>query len=212
MGHDVVNARNHLIAGHRHGKLRIEHGEFGKNIFSENVTYFKLFLAVGDDRAAVHLAARARHGQNASDRHYGIVNVLESVEIFVPRVLVAENRYGHRFGIVAHRAAAHRKQQVGFCRARLLYSVPEFFRRGIGHNAAVLENFLAVAFENVNHFVVNSVFLDGTAAVNEHNVFAVTRKLLVQSVESIFPEIQFGGIAVSKVSKHIFSLLLTFFI
>lgn len=213
MGHDVVNARNHLIAGHRHGKLRIEHGEFGKNIFSENVTYFQLFLAVGDDRAAVHLAARARHGQNASDRHYGIVNVLESVEIFDPTRPRCENRYGHRFGIV--RTPSRRPPQAA---GRLLppraFSTPSlsFSAVGLGITPPSSKISLPLRLRMSTTLIVNSVFLDGTAAVMKHNVFAVTQEAPCSVRREHFPEIQFGGIAVSKVSKHIFSLLLTVFI
>ena len=211
MGERVKSAGHHLEARHAEGVRRIEEREAGV-AFGIIAAGLHMKVLIGDDGAAVALAAGARHGDDDPQGEGVEVDDPGPGPEVLPHVPGVPGGQGDGLGAVHHRAAAHRKQQVGFCRARLLYSVPEFFRRGIGHNAAVLENFLAVAFENVNHFVVNSVFLDGTAAIDEHNVFAVTRKLLVQSVESIFPEIQFGGIAVSKVSKHIFSLLLTFFI
>ena len=165
---------------------------------------FEFLRVIGDDGAAVHFAARAHHGQHAPDGYYSGVGVrlLEAYEILVPRVLFAVGGHGHGFGVVAHRPAADGENEVDRVVARNGAALVQFFHRGIGHDARVLDDGLAALFEQGEHIVVNAVFLYRTAAVDEHDGFAVAVEFTLERGERTFAEIQFRGVAVGEISKH----------
>ena len=164
--------------------------------------YLELLRVVGDDRAAVHLAARADHGEHVAHGDDLPVRLFETDEEFLPRIVAAVRGHGHRLCIVAHRAAAHRENEIRIAGAGAFAALVQLVAGGIGHDARVLGDGLAALFEYRGHFVVNAVALDRTAAVHQQHVFAVLGQLPFQPVKRVFAEIKFRGIAVSKISEH----------
>ncbi len=142
MRHNVINARYHLIFRQRESKFGVHDREFRKNFFVENVSDFEFLLVIGNDRAAVHFAARADHSQNAVDGDYIAGYVLKTDKILIPSVVVTVYRNRYCFRIVANRAASDGKYQIGFRRFCALDSLIEFIGCRIRHNAAVFKNFL----------------------------------------------------------------------
>ena len=205
VGHDVIKARLHLIFGERIGELGVEHREFGEHFLAEHVPDLELFRVVGDDGASVHLAARAHHGQHAPHGDELAGRLLETDEIFLPGVLAAIRRDGHRLRVVAHRAAAHGKDEIRLARTRALASLVQLLHGGVGHDARVLGDVLAALAEDGGHLVVDAVALDGAAAVDQHHVLAVLSELALEPVQCVLSEIEFGGVAISEITQHIFS-------
>ena len=109
---------------------------------------------------------------------------------------------GNGFGVIAAGAAAHCKQQVNIIFARNFHAFAQFVRSRIRHNASVLDDIFAVRLENFDNRVINPVALDGAAAVNQLDGLAVLREFVVQKLQRIVAEIEFGRVDISKISKH----------
>ena len=90
---NIVDTRDHLIFRQRHRVPRVEDRELRHNIVAEHMTDLLLGFVIGDDRAAVHLRACARHSENAADGNYLAGRLLKADKIFLPRVVVAVNGY-----------------------------------------------------------------------------------------------------------------------
>lgn len=115
VGHDVEEARRHLVFRQREGKDRVEDGELGEYVVAEYVTDLPLLPVMGDHRAAVHLRAGTDHGQHAAHRDDLVVRVLHTEIIFLPGILLAIGRDGDRLGIITDRSAAPRPGSVPPC-------------------------------------------------------------------------------------------------
>ena len=142
----VVYARHHLIVGKSERKFGIEDREFGHYFRAEDVPHFHPSIGVGDNAAAVHLAARAHHGKHTAYGNYFAVRLFEFHIIFVPYVAFAVYGNGHRFGVVAYASAAYRKQKVRLVFARNIHAFKQFFIGGVGHNAGNLRHVFAAVF------------------------------------------------------------------
>ena len=200
---NVVDARDHLIAGQGERVDGVEHREAGHDAFiGEHMPDLELLRRVGDDGARVHLAARADHRQNAADGNDLAVGLLETEIVFLPRVFGAMDGDGERLRIVAHRTAAHGKEQVCLVRAGNFHAFAQLVVSGVGHDARDLRDVLSALFEDSGDRVIDAVLLDGAAAVDEHDVLAVFGKFLLQVLDGAFAEIELGRIAVGKVSEH----------
>ena len=141
--HNVVKSRDHLIARKREGILRIENGELREDFFAEHFPDLEFLRMVGDDGAAVHLAARTDHRQHAGNGNDLTGRLLKAEEVLLPRVLVAVDRDRNRLGIVAHRAAAHRKDEIRLAGTGARNALIQFLRRGIGHYARIFGDVFA---------------------------------------------------------------------
>lgn len=164
------------------------------------MTDFELLGVVGDDRAAVHLAARADHGEHATDGDDLAIGLLEADEILVPGVLGAVDGGRQRLCVVADRPAAHGEEKVRLCRAGSFAALLQFLDGGIGHDACVLEDFLPALAQNREDGVVNSVFLYRPAAVDQEHILAVFGQLLFQPFEGVFAEVNLCRIVVNEIS------------
>ena len=142
---NIVYARHHLIVRQRERIDGVEHRKPGHDAFiGKHVTYLELLRMVGDDRARVHLAARAHHGEHAAYGHDGADGFFEPDVVLFPGVALAVHRNRQRLGIVAHRAAADCEQQVGAVTPCYIHALVQLYDRGIGHNARYFCHVLAV--------------------------------------------------------------------
>ena len=207
MVENIVNPRHHLIVRKREGVRRIKHGELGEHLRSEDVTDLELLLGIGDDRAAVHLAARADHRQDARDGHDRTRRFFKAKEVFLPRILVAVNGDGDRLGIVAHRAAADCQDQICLTCPRTGDALIELVRGGIGHDARVFGDLLAALLQNGHDPIIDPVLLDRAPAVDEQDVFAVIFEFRPKVLHGVLAEIEFRRIAIGKIPEHRFLLL-----
>ena len=73
---------------------------------------------------------------------------------------------GNGLGIVTAGTSAHRKQEIRLVVAGELHALTQLFHRGIGHHVRILNDILAVFFQNTHDRIVNAVLFDGTAAVD----------------------------------------------
>ena len=204
---DVVDARHHLIAGQGEGVGGIQHGETGHDLLvREDMTYLLLGGGVGDDRAGVHLRARAHHGQHAADGDYLAGRLLETQIVLLPGILVAVHGHGDRLGVVAHRSAAHGEQQIRFMRSSDRDALVHLVAGGIGHDARYLPDILARGAQTAHDLVVDAVLFDGPAAVDEHDILPVLLKFGSEGRYRPFPEKELCGIAISEITEHILLL------
>ena len=198
--HDVIDPRHHLIVGEGIGVLRVQDGELGEDLLAKHMADLQLGGVVGDDRAAVHLRPRTHHGEHAPHGDELVVRVLHPQVVLFPGVLIAPGGDGDRLGIVAAGAAAHRQQQVHVVLPGDLAALVELFHRGVGHDAGVLEDLLAGGLQDGHHLVIDAVFLDGPAAVDQLDLGPVVGQLPRQGVHGVGAEVEFGGVAVGEVA------------
>ena len=140
----------------------------------------ELLFAVGDDRTAVHLAARADHREHTADGDDLAGRLLKADVILVPRIFVAVDGNGDRFCIVADRTASDGEDEIGLRFPCARDAFRELVRRGIGHDARVLKNLLTALLENGDDLVIDAVLLDRAAAVDEQHVLPVLGEFLLQ--------------------------------
>ncbi len=202
MIHDIVNARAHLIFRQRHGIARIEDREFRHDIVPEHMADLEMLLVIRDDRAAVHLGAGAGHCQHAADRHDLAVRLLKACIVFLPRILVAVNGDRDRLGIIADRAAADREDKIGLMCFCGLDALTELFSGRVRHDAGDLRDILAAFLQDRGDLIVDAVFPDRAAAVDQQDIFAVLRQLILQKADRILTEIELCGIVVAEISEH----------
>ena len=168
MAHDVRNARRGLEAGNGEGVCGIEDGGDGFQKFALD----RLFLVerhVGDDRVAVHLAARRRHGEDGEEGQGA-----RYVVVFdhLPKVAFMVNARGDGFAAVDDRAAAQRHDRLDLV---LLAKFDALFDRGylgIGLNAVKLHPFYPRALQKLGERAVNARAFDRAAARGEQDFFA----------------------------------------
>ena len=202
VAHDIEEARHHLVLGNRHGEARVEDGEAGEEGRAENLAAFEAFLAIGDDAAAVHLAAGAHHGEHGAHGDGLAVGALLAHPVFLPGVFVAIGRGRDAFGIVDGGTAAHGEDEVDVVVAHQPGTMEDFLVGGVGHHAGVFDDGLAGGFKCRHDSVVDAVFLNRAAAVAEHHRRPVVLQFLNKIAHRILTEIQFGGIVKFKIALH----------
>ena len=198
---DVIDAGNHLIARQRQGVSGVQDGEFGHDpLVCKDMSDLLLRLLVGDDGAGVHLRAGPHHGQHAAHRQRLTGGFLKTQIIFLPGVFLTVDRDGYRLGIVADRTAAHRQKQIRMVTAGDLDALIQLGKGGVGHDAGDLCHILAALLQDPGHFLIDAVFLDGAAAVDQHDIRPVLVQLFGKEAQRIIAEIQLGRIAVRKIA------------
>ena len=175
VAHDVEETGHHLVLRHSHGEARVEDGELREDVAAEHFADFETGLVVGDDAAAVHLAAGAHHGQHRAHGHNLAARPALVDVVFLPRVFLAPGRGADALGIVDGAAAADGQDEVYIVVPHQLATLIEFLHRGVGHHAGVLDNRFSGLFQGRHDGVVHAVLLDGTAAVTQHDSGAVAR-------------------------------------
>ena len=197
---DIVDTRRHLALGQGEGEGGVEDRELRHDIIAEDMANLELLLVVGDDRAAVHLGAGARHGQDTADGDDCAVGLFKADIILVPRIVVTVDGDRYRFGIVTAGAAADRQQEINVILACDLYALAQLIRGGVGHHARVLDDGLAVIPEDFCHRVIDAVLLDRTAAVDQLYGLAVFGQFIVQILQSVVSEIELCRIVVTEIA------------
>ena len=158
------------------------------------MTDFQLLVMIGNDCAAVHLAASTHHSQYTTNRDNLTVRLLKADIILFPRIFVTVDRHGNRLGIIAAGAAAHSQQKIHMVLSGNPDTLPQLLYGRIRHHAAILDNYLAIGFQKLYNLIVNAIALDGTAAVNQLNGFSVFGKFLIQRAKGILSKIKFRRI------------------
>ena len=207
VAHDVEEARHHLVLRHRHGEARVEDGETGEEGRAEDLAAFEAFFAIGDDAAAVHLAAGAHHGEHGTHGDGLAVGALLAHPVFLPGVFLAVGRGRDTLGIVDSGAAAHCEDEVDVVVAHQAATLEDLLVGGVGHHAGVFDDGLACGFKCRDDSVVDAVFLNRAAAVAEHHRRPVVFQLLDEMAHGVFAEIQFGGIVKFKIALHTAKLI-----
>ena len=197
----IVNTRHHLPHGNAVSEGGVENGELGHGLTAEHMADLQLLGMVGDDRAAVHLTARADHRQHTPDGQDLAIGFLKAQVVLVPRVLIAKHGDGYGLGVIAYRTAADGEEQVYMMFACDVHAFIEFFGGGVGHDAAVLDDGLAAIFQNFGYGVIDAVFLDGPAAIDELDGM-VRFEFGREVCERALAEVEFGGIVKGEISEH----------
>ena len=202
VGHDVEDAGDHLVAGDGVGEFRVEDGEAREIRRAEDLPELEFLRVVGDDRAAVHLAAGPDHGQDAADGNEPAGRVLLAEVVLVPGVGLAPGGGSHALGIVHDGAAADGQDEVHVVLAGDPGAFIQFFHRRVRHDAGILEDLLAGVVQDLDDLVIDAVPFDGAAAVAEHDAGAVLDQFRGQEFQGSLAEDQFGRVVVGKVSEH----------
>ncbi len=160
----------------------------------------ELLLMVGDDRSTVHLRAGARHRQHTAHGNDLAVGFLKADIVFIPGIVVTVDGYGYRLRVVTARPAADRKEEIDLVLARQPHALAQLIDRRVGHDARVLDDGLSVRLEDRDDLVVESVFLDRTAAVDQLDGLAVFGQLFVEIAQRVIAEIKLGGIVITEIA------------
>ena len=199
VGEDVGAAVGGLGGGNGAGVLRGEEGNFRPEGFRGPAQFF-VGVGVGDDGAAVHFRARGGHGGNGHEGE-GAGNLCPGFHQ-VPGVSFVEGASCNDLGGVNDAAAAYGQDEVdarfpaepgapgGQGNFRVRFHAGNF----IGRNTGFLDFF--------HHGIVDAVFLDGTAAVDQKGVLPPVGQFFVEMGEGVIPEVYFGGIVVNKWIDH----------
>ena len=202
MRHHIETARHHLIARQRECEHRVQNRETREHRIPKHAANLALHRMIRDDRAAVHLAARARHGQHTTHRNDGIIHRLHAHIVFLPRVRIAIRRHGNTLGIIAHRATAHRKDEVHLVLARQPGALAQLFHRRVRHHPRILHHRLPRRPQNLHHPVVQPALLDGRLAIRKHHHRPETRQLPGQHPQSLLTKMQPCRIRICKCTFH----------
>ena len=146
-------------------------------------------LRIGNHGAGVHLRTGACHSQHTAYRQSLTIRLFKADIILLPGIFPAVHGNGDRLGVIADRAAAHSQQKIRMVVPCDLDALIELINGRVGHNAGDLCHILSILIQNPNDIIIDSVLLNGTAAVDQHDILAVLRQLRVQVVQSILAEI-----------------------
>ncbi len=161
---------------------------------------------VGDDRAAVHLAAGPGYGDDhAQGQGLEIHHAGPRPEI-VPDVPIVSRCHGDGLAAVHDAAAADAQDHIHIllpCQSRALLDLGI---GGVGHDAGELHHGLSSIGEDAGHFVIDAVALDGAAAVGQHHRIAVLADKEVQILlHTALSEEGFGGILENEIVHTLIS-------
>ena len=123
-----------------------------------------------------------------------------------PNILVRFCLRGNDLTAVNDRTAAYRKNQVDPVFTDNLCPFLHLCISGIGHDAGKLRYRFSSSFQIFHKLRVNTVFLDGAAAIGEHDVVSI----LFQQTGQVFfctppAEINFGFVFKDKIVHSAFS-------
>ena len=166
-GNDLHARNAHRISGIQHSKGRREscHSCFQMQIF------------IGDDGTAVHLRTSTGSSNDRADRD-GFCRKLVRSEFHFPDILFQLCLRRDDLAAVDHAAAAHGQDEIGL----IFFGQPRAFLhfgiRRVRHDAGELDDILAIFLQRLHHFIIDAVFLDGSAAISEHDIGAALGQLL----------------------------------
>ena len=168
MAEDVKATRCHLFFGYRKGIGGVHQSKSG--IESRIIPpCFYLSLFIGDNRAAVALAASTSHSNYYTQRQWiKVDDAGESPEI-LPDVPSIPGSQRDSFAAVHGAASAYGQNHISptfpcqFC--TLLY----LGIGGVGHDAGKLYNVFAGLLQNACDFIIDTIALDAAAAIGQQD-------------------------------------------
>ncbi len=107
---------------------------------------------------------------------------------------------GEGLGEVAAGSAADGQDEVRFVAAGDGNAFPQLFDCRIGHDSGDFRHILAGVLQALDHPVIDAVFFDGAAPIDQDDLPAVFFKFRTDLLEGSLPEKQFCGIAVCEIS------------
>ena len=116
--------------------------------------------------------------------------------------------YGYRLGVIAYGAAAHGQKQIGIMISGNCHTFAQLVQSGVGHDAGDFCHRFTAAAEQIQHGIVDTVFLDGALPINQRNIGAVFRQFPAQIIQGSRAEIEFCRVTVCKITKHKYNHLL----
>ena len=202
MTHDVEKARNHLILRNRHSEARIKNGEPGHQRGAEHLASLEAFLTIGDDAAAIHLAAGTYHRQYGAHGDGLAAGVFLPHPILFPSILFAVGAGTHGLSIVDGGAAAHSQDKVDLMVAHQTTTLHHLLVGGVGHHTRVLDHRLAGLLQRGHDCVVDAVLLNRASAIGEHDGGAVILQFFNKMAHGILAEIKLGRIVEFEIALH----------
>ena len=107
---------------------------------------------------------------------------------------------GYGLGIVAAGTAAYGQKKIYIIVSCDLYAFAKFLNCRIRHDTCIFDNDLPIVFQDLHDLIVDSVSLDGAAAIDELDVLSILRKLLIQILKRIISEVEFGCVLVAEIT------------
>ena len=93
--------------------------------------------------------------------------------VFLPWVFLTIGGNRNGLCVIAYRAAAYCQNQIGAGRLRHGNALAKLLDGRVRHDVGNLGHVFASGVQNGGYLVIYAVFLDGTAAVDKHDVRAV---------------------------------------
>ena len=180
MAHDVVDAGYHLILGHGEREAWVEDSKVG---VTEVVEHLAVLRMTGDNRAAVHLRTRARHGEHAAHRNPATGHRLPVLEVILPRIAIEPCATGHSLAIVNGGATAHTKDEVHLFAASQMSAFEHLLDGRIRHYACQLDHLTARLLQFGHHEVIDAEALDAATSVAKHHLATVVLQFFTQFIQ-----------------------------
>ena len=156
-----------------------------------------------DNRSAIQLRTCSRHRKNTSDRDDLTLRFLKPKIVFFPWIFLAVYRYGYGFCIVAAGTATDCKQKINFILSCYLHALTKLFHSRIRHNSRIFKNLFSIFLQDSYDLVIDTVFLDGTTAIDQLYILSVLRKFLLFPCLRLFILFLRDGILHFSFSVHL---------
>ena len=188
-GNDLLHGNGQRVAGVKEGKIRLCAPKSALDLLS----------LVGDDGTVIHLAAGTEHRDDGAEgdklRWECVLGVLQ-----FPNVLVQFGLRGDDLAAIRDAAAAHGEDEVNMILPRQLCALLRLGIGGVGHDSGELHDSLSLGVQNAHHLVIDTVALDGAAAISQHDGVAVVIQQAAQILlDTALAKIHLGLVFKNKV-------------
>ena len=194
MVENIVDPGNHLVLRYRVGIFRIQDRKLWHHIISEYMSDLLFLLVICYNSTAVHFRTCSHHRKYAAYRNDTIVYILHPQIILIPRIFLTPGGNRNSFRIINRRTSAYRKDQIHIVFLCDPASLIQLLHGGIGHDARIFKNLFPRIFKGFYYFIIDSVFLNRTSAIGQHDSFSIILQFFSQKGDCVISEVQSGRI------------------
>ena len=188
--------------------FRIQNCKFRHNVLiRKNMADLLLCLMICDYRPGIHFRSGSYHSQHTPYRKSFAVRFFKTYIIFLPGIFFTINRNRNCFRIVADGSPANCQQKICIMVSCSFNAFIEFIHCRVGHNTGDFRYIFSILFQNFYNFIINPVFLNRPATIDQYNIFPILWQFYVQIIQRILSKIKFCRVTIRKISQHLQVLL-----